>query len=64
MLRYLGLKNQKIKWTEVQNIRVREDQKEKKAVQKLQRNCKESVKKPQRNRKETGKTPQRKYQVD
>ena len=71
MLKWIGLKDLKIKWTDIQNIRARDDQKEKKP----ERNCKETIKKPQRSRietakkpqrnhKETAKTTQRKYQVD
>ena len=51
MLKWIGLKDLKTKWTNIQNIRARDDQKEKIP--------KENPKKPQRNRKETAKKPQR-----
>ena len=60
MLKWIGLKDLKIKWTDIQNIRTRDDQKEKKP----ERKHKETAKKQQRNHKETAKTLQRKGQID
>ena len=60
MLKWIGLKDLKIKWTNIQNIRARDDQKEKKP----ERKHKETAKKQQRNHKETAKTLQRKGQID
>ena len=57
MLKWIGLKDLKIKWTDIQNIRARDDQKKKKP----ERNCKDTAKKHQRNRKETAKKPQRNH---
>ena len=51
MLKWIGLKDLKIKWTDVQNIRARDDQREKKP----ERNRKETAKRPQRNHKNTAK---------